>query len=113
MRNSFPSVLVCLGLLLGCVSCRQHDYRTLTIHVPEMRNSACERVIRGAISRTPGLKQESIKVDLAARTITVTFDTLLAADKNIEFMVAKAGFEANGIPADKKAAAALPPDLLR
>lgn len=78
-----------------------------------MHNSACVRVISGALSRTPGLQRESVNFDIPGRKITLVYDSLLAADKNIEFMVVKAGFSANGIPADPEAAAALPPDCRR
>ncbi len=110
MKKSFLMVLIGVGGVFSGTSCRQHDFRTLTIEVPEMHNEACVRVIVNAISRTPGLQPNSFKADISGRTVTITYDSLLVADKNIEFMVAKAGFEANGIPRDPKAAAALPPD---
>jgi copper chaperone CopZ len=100
-------------LFLSGTSCRQHDYRTLVINVPEMRNNACVRVIGMKLGQVPGIKREDVKFDVANRKITVTYDTLLAADKNVEFLIADAGFKANGIPANKKAAAALPPECRR
>jgi len=109
-------ILILFGsllLLFSASSCRQHDYRTLVIHVPEMRNQACVREISKSLARSPGLTSNSVKFDMANRQITVTYDSLVTADKNLEFLVVKAGFEANGIPADKKAAAALPPDCRR
>ncbi len=109
-------IVIFLGmacLLMSGISCRQHDYRELTIQVPEMRNAACVRVISGALARTPGLQRESVKLDIPGRKITLVYDSLLAADKNVEFLVVKAGFSANGIPADPKAAAALPPECRR
>ncbi len=113
MKQRLLVLLGVCGLLMSGISCRQHDYREIVIEVPEMRNSACVRVISGALSRAPGLKRESVKFDVPGRKITVVYDSLLAADKNIEFMVVKAGFSANGIPADPKAAAALPPECRR
>jgi len=102
-----------VGVLFSGMSCRQHDFRELTVNVPEMRNDACVRVISGALSRAPGLQRDGVKFDIDGRKITLVYDSLLAADKNIEFLVAKAGFAANAIPADPMAAAALPPDCLR
>lgn len=113
MKSKLLILLGIAGLLTSGISCRQHDYREITIEVPEMRNSACVRVISGALSRAPGLKREAVKFDIPSRKITVVYDSLLAADKNIEFMVVKAGFSANGIPADSNAAAALPPECRR
>jgi hypothetical protein len=113
MKQRLLITLAVVGLLLSGASCRRHDYRTLTLNVPEMRNAACIRVISGAISRAPGLQHKSVKFDVPGRTIVLMYDSLLAADKNLEFLVARAGFEANGIPADPKAAAGLPPDCRR
>lgn len=104
----------CLALL--CVvssSCRQHDYREIVMDVPEMKNDACVRIIAKSFVRAPGLNPESIRYDVPSRTIRMTYDSLLIAEKNIEFFVAKAGFSANSIPANAKAAAALPPECKR
>ena len=114
MKKHISILFGVLLLALSGSSCRQHDYRTLVINVPEMRNQACVREISKALARSPGLtRRNSVKFDIPKRQITVTYDSLLTANKNLEFLVVKAGFEANGIPADKKAAAALPPDCRR
>jgi copper chaperone CopZ len=107
MKKYILTVLGVAFLLIGA-SCRQHDYRTLVVKVPEMRNDACVRVIGAKLGQLPKVQREDVKFDIPNRTITVTYDTLLAADKNVEFLIADAGFEANGVPANKKAAAALP-----
>ena len=119
-------------VLFAGVSCRQHDYRTLVVSVPEMRNQACVYRIGASLWSSPALKKkafhpksknevvpfefllsDSVRFNVEGRQITIMYDSLLAADKNLEFRIAKAGFEANGIPADKKAAAALPPECRR
>lgn len=102
--------ILCGAFLLAAfgTSCRQHDYRTLVVKVPEMRNQACVQAISKTLGRSPGITRDSVKFDIPKRQITVTYDSLLTADKNIEFLIAKAGFQANEIPADKKAQAALP-----
>ncbi len=111
--------LLVLGAVLALgAGCRQHDYRTLEIGVPDMRNEACGRLVSRAVSRLPGLQPSSLKLDYDARTVTLVYDSLLASDKNAEYMIAKAGFrviaESLGktfeIPADPVAAAALPAD---
>lgn len=110
------NVLILIGvvsLLMAGVSCRQHDFRTIVIEVPEMRNQACVKAIVKTLGTSPGLRENSVNFDVINRQITVTYDSLLTADKNIEFLIAKAGFAANGIPADKKAQAALPEECLR
>jgi hypothetical protein len=129
------NILILMGfafLLVTGVSCRQHDYRTLVVNVPGLINQACVYRIGAALWPSPALKKkefhpksknevvpfefllsDSVKFNVEGRQITIRYDSLLTADKNLEFRIAKAGFEANGIPADKKAAAALPPECRR
>jgi copper chaperone CopZ len=110
MKSFFLRVSVALILIASVSSCRKHDYREIAIDVPEMRNAACIRAIGAQFARSPGIQRESVKFDVQNRRITLVYDSLVTADKNIEFAVAKAGFVANGIPADPRAAAALPPE---
>jgi copper chaperone CopZ len=113
MKQRLQVILGLILLAVAMVACRRHDFREITIHVPQMRNSACVKVIASGFSRAPGIKRESLRFDLEKRTITLEYDSILTADKNIEFYVAKTGFSANGIPADAKAAASLPPECLQ
>ncbi len=96
--------------LLFTVSCRQHDYREITLHVPEMHNQACVMIIMQALGRGPGIKPNSVLLDPDQRIIRLTYDSLLSADKNFEYLISQAGFAVNDIPADEKARAALPPE---
>ncbi len=110
--------LCSLGLLLAAAGCRQHDYRTITIQVPEMRDEACTQFVGRALLGLPGLEQESVSFDTANGTVTLTYDTLLAADKNAEYLIADAGFAVDSvsrgtpfrIPANPEAMANLPPE---
>lgn len=102
-------VLASLAAILGC---RQHDWRELTIEVPEMRNEAAARVVVQALSRGPGIERDSLRVDMENGTVTFIYDSLLAADKNYEYLIAKAGLTANGIPPDAQARRALPANVL-
>ncbi len=99
-------------LLVAGASCRQHDFREIVVDVPEMRNQACINAIAKSLGGSPGIRNQkgAVRFDVAGRKITIEYDSLLTADKNIEFLIAKAGFAANAVPADKKAAAALPPE---
>ena len=83
--------------------------------VPGLRNDSCVRIIANAFGKAkePGIQPDTIRYDIPGRKITLTYDSLLIADKNIEFIVAKAGFAANEIPADTKAAEALPAQCKR
>ena len=103
----FLLILVLLGLT---VSCRRHDNRKAMISVPEMTNKACADVIGKALSRAAGIKKESIVLDLKKRRVTLVYNSITLSLKNVEFIVAKAGFKANGVPADPGGRAALPPE---
>jgi copper chaperone CopZ len=132
MKKNILILMGCFSLLMAGSSCRQHDLRTLVIDVPQMRNQACANIVAKALWPSPGLKRitftpkyknepvpyaqllsDSVKFDIDNHKVTVVFDSLLTADKNIEFLIAKAGFAANSIPADKTAAAALPAECRR
>jgi copper chaperone CopZ len=91
------------------VSCRRQDVRKVLLEIPDMKNDACVRVVTAKLKGVPGVRSDGTVVDRRTRTVTVAYDSLILSRKNIEFAVAEAGFSANGVPADAKAAAALPP----
>jgi hypothetical protein len=100
--------LVATSVMLACCGgCRQHDYRTLEIDVPGLKNAQCEQLMRRALARK-GIVREQLLFDHDAKRVTVGYDSLFMADKNIEFFIAKVGFAANDVPADAVAAAKLP-----
>jgi len=101
---------VAVALVVILASCRKQDLRTQTIRVPEMKNAACASIVAEALQRQQGIPPEWIKVDIENRTVTVTYDSLQRALKNLEFAIADAGFQANETPANPEAAAKLPPE---
>lgn len=98
-----------LGLLIGILSaCRQHDLRIVSVKVPGLRGEPCARLIAAAVMNQPGVREA--RPDIQTRTVTVTYDSMVIALKNIEYTIARAGFDANSIRADAEAAARLPPE---
>ncbi|MBL7114495.1 MAG: heavy-metal-associated domain-containing protein [Kiritimatiellae bacterium] len=109
MKRVLTRIVVLAAMVFVVASCRKDDVRTVVIRVPGMHNEACVQVIRRALAPAQyGVKMDSIKVDLENRRITLAYDSMKLSLKNIEFMIVKAGFAANEVPADPKAAAALP-----
>ena len=103
--------VVCLLLLCGVAAasgCRRNDFRTAVIRVPACRTDACREIIEKALDGAPGVRVETLSVDFATGRLTLEYDSMKLAMKNIEFLIARAGFEANDIPADPAAAAKLP-----
>jgi copper chaperone CopZ len=102
--------MVCAAL--GAASCRSRDVRTVLILVPEMKNSACSDIVVKAVARCAGVNASKIVVSLPKRTVTVSYDSLQTALKNIEFSIADSGFQANEVPAKPEAARNLPPECM-
>lgn len=95
-------------LLIVCMAgCRKQDVRTVVVAVPGLKNPACAQIIQDAFMRQPGIR--GVRPDFQQRTLTVTYDSMVIARKNIEFTIAGAGFDANDIRAPTNAIAALPP----
>lgn len=104
-----------LAGLVACIvavaGCRREDVRTVVIRVPGMKNKACAERITQALQETRyGVRMDSLQTNLESRTLILNYDSMLLSLKNIEFVVAKAGFAANEVPADKAAAEKLPPE---
>ncbi len=95
-------------VVLGTVSCRKQDVRIARIHVPQMSGQVGVDRVVSVVRRVPGVKTDMIAVDRERRDITVPYDSIKLSLKNIEYALAKSGFQANNIPANEKARAALP-----
>jgi hypothetical protein len=101
-----PAVLALLALV-AVASCRREDIRTVTIHCPQVTRGLHAGMVTQALGRADGVLPGTIQVDDGR--VTVTYDSMRTALKNLEFVIAGAGFDAGGIPADPAARKALPP----
>lgn len=99
-------MMILLGALL-LNGCRVADVRTFEIQVPKMVNQACADVVQKAVV-TILPEPDAVKIDLERRVVMATYNSLIMSRKNIEFVIADAGFEANGVPANKDAESKLP-----
>jgi len=104
----FGSTLVLLLMVGIAVGCRKQDIRIARIHVPQMSGQACADRVVSIVRRVPGVQTDMITVDRERRDVSVPYDSIKLSLKNIEYALAKSGFDANNIPADEKARAALP-----
>ncbi len=96
---------VAVTALLAC-GCFRQDVRTLVVNVPQMASSDCSKIIQGALSRIEGIV--SAEPDLEKRTMSITYNSTKLSIKNVEFLIAGAGFDANDEPGKPDAKAALP-----
>ncbi len=100
------------SLLLS--GCRLHDVRTIELDVPGMRCEACgERVVR-SLAALEGVEPDRLSVQLETGKVSVRYDSMVVAIKNLEFAVASAGYRVEArpypIPADPAARESLPPE---
>ena len=93
-----------LGLLcvaaLAVAGCRRVDERTFTVDVPQASTAADEQALRAALAVYGGIDAKdptAIVFDAAKHQLTVRYDSMQLAKKNIEISLAKAGFTANGV----------------
>jgi copper chaperone CopZ len=103
------SLWMVAALLAVAPGCRLRDERTVTISTPGIHNEACARRARTELLRLKGVEGQSIRFDLEARTVTVTYDSLQLGRKNLEHAICDAGFDANDLKAPAEAVANLPP----
>ena len=104
------SLLVCAAIGMLGMGCRLSDKRSFTIHAPGVKNEACaQRVIR-ALTPLDGVDLKNISFHFGEGTIEVSYESMKLGRKNIEHAIARAGFDANNIPATEAAKAQLPPE---
>lgn len=94
---------LCMSLLSGCF---RPDHRTIVVAVPKMASPACFAEIQKALAAVEGI--EGAKPDYESRTIAISYNALKLGIKNIEFVVAGAGFDANETKAPENVKANLP-----
>ncbi len=104
------ALLSLFGVALIAAGCRLSDVRTVNIKVPGIRNEACAQRARQSLSQFRAIDPGRLNFDFAAGTVSVTYDSMQLALKNIELAINQAGFDANELPADPAARAALPPE---
>jgi copper chaperone CopZ len=86
--------------------CYRQDIRILVVNVPQMKSAECSKIIQGALSRIDGIV--SVEPDIEKRTISITYNSTKLAIKNIEFLIAGVGFDANDEQGKPDAKASLP-----
>ena len=86
--------------LFACAGCRQKDVREFAIDVPALtqeKEAAVTGTIRGALAACTGVDMASLQFDAASHRVTLKYDSMQTAKKNIEMAIAKVGYAANGV----------------
>ena len=87
-------VAVMLGLCL--TGCRRTDVRAFAIDVPQA-TAADVPAITAALRPYGGVIASSLAFDETAHRLTLRYDSMQIAKKNIEMAIAQIGFTANGV----------------
>jgi len=94
-------VILVFSVVIFC-GCRIRDERELVVKVPQMQTEQDVAKVRNSLIPLKGVNLQDAKFDLTTQTVTVSFDSMVVANKNIEIAIAEAGYDANKIAAIKK-----------
>lgn len=78
-----------LAVILGC---RREDVRDYTIEIPELTDANKAHVVE-ALAKYAGIKKDSFKWDMAAKTLTLKYDSMAIAKTNIRMAIEEKGLK--------------------
>ena len=93
MKKIFLVALVAVFALAGC---RRTDVREFAVEVPGLTAGDVPAVVT-ELAKYAGVDRASIHFDAAAHRLTLRYDSMQLAKKNIEMSIASLGFVANGV----------------
>lgn len=100
------AVAIALVSALGLTACFRQDHRTITVNVPQLKSPDCYELLQTTLMTVEGI--EATRPNYENHTLDVSYNALRLGIKNIEFVIAGAGFDANDTPAPAAARAKLP-----
>ena len=109
IKHIISLIALSFAVLLAA-GCRQKDYRTAKVQVPNVINEACEKRVRDALRPLKGIEMNLVGVTNGV--LYVRYDSMQLGLKNIDHAVKDAGFDAIEFPADPEARAKLPKECL-
>ena len=84
------------AVAVALAGCRRTDIRDFTVSIPGL-TAADHAVIAEALAPYGGVLKDSVKFDDEKNVMTLRYDSMQIAKKNIEMAIAQAGFTANGV----------------
>jgi hypothetical protein len=90
------AIIAVIALCIAQSGCRRTDVRDFEVSIPAL-TAQNEGSVRQALARFGGIDKASMKFDLKSKRLTLRYDSMQLAKKNIELAIAKAGLEANGV----------------
>lgn len=83
-----PSLLLLLAFLVS--GCRRTDVREMTVSMPDLVEADKAKVVE-ALSKYAGVEKGSYKWDMAAKTLTLRYDSMQIAQANIRYAIDEKG----------------------
>ena len=87
LPSSFFLLLVAPFLLSGC---RRTDVREMTVAMPALTEADKPKVVE-ALRRFNGVEKDSYKWDMAAKTLTLRYDSMQVAQANVRYAIDEKG----------------------
>jgi copper chaperone CopZ len=102
----FLQIFIFLSVAIATSACFRNDRRTGEFLVPQLNSQECLTYLSGKLRAAEGV--ELVEGDLEKNIVRVTFNGLKLALKNIEIVIAEAGFDVNDRPAEARGKASMP-----
>jgi hypothetical protein len=103
-----PPFALAFAVLLAASGCFRPVRETVEVRVPQLRSEEGIRRVTAAFQGLPADLIQGLEFDLERRVVRVTYDNQRLRVRNIEHLIADAGFDANETPADAAQRARLP-----
>ncbi len=100
--------LLLVGLMIVCAGCFRPKHSVMEVRVPEMKSEECWRIIENALNAELGSFITEKQPDIPNRLVVFTYQNESLGERNIEKVIASAGFDANSTMADPEAKKKLP-----
>lgn len=70
--------------------CRREDVREMTVSMPAL-TEADKPKVEAALSRYNGVRKDSFRWDMAAKTLTLSYDSMQVAQANVRYAIDESG----------------------
>ena len=83
-------VLLVAAVVLALAGCRRTDVREMTVSMPGLVEADKAKVV-AALSKYAGVQKDSFQWDMAAKTLTLRYDSMQIAQANIRYAIDEKG----------------------
>lgn len=96
MHRKMKQILVIVSVVFALVGCRRTDVRSFAVLVPQATEADVPALV-AALDKFGGVEKSTIKFDATTHRLTMRYDSMQLAKKNIEMAIAAIGFKANDV----------------